>query len=114
DCPPTSSDVRASPFHTSGSPRAVSRTPRQSARARRTDREPPTARDRKSCRTPFRTGRRPFFLPPPQRHESHPGITEKPMHLGRRYKSGKPIRIAQSPPDFSHPLIQTSFWTSKK
>src|SRR5690348_12073685 len=36
------------------------------------------------------------------------------MHLGGRYKSRKPIRVAQSPLDSSHPLIETTFSSIKK
>jgi hypothetical protein len=64
---------------------------------------------RRNSGTQFHTAHTPFFLAPMERHRSQPRITENTMHLGRRHKSRKPIRIAQLPFNFSHPLIETRF-----
>jgi hypothetical protein len=64
---------------------------------------------RRNSGTQFHTAHTPFFLAPMERHGPQPRITENTMHLGRRHKSGKPIRVAQLPPDFSHLLIETDF-----
>jgi hypothetical protein len=65
------------------------------------------AAGRRNCGTLFHTAT-PFFLAPPQSHQSDPGITKKTTHLGRWHKSRKPIRIAQLLFCFPHAFIETN------